>query len=108
MHLSRPVFVLSCAEKRANGDRLLLALMVVTMGGVRGRHASQYCQICKKKVDQTVSHTARELATVFSVTFFSTNNSLSNGKIPPPRRKVTRHITAGTKSESGSKSYKGV
>ena len=40
------------------------------------------------------SHAARELPTVFSVTFFLSNNSWSIGQItPPPQQKASRHIT---------------
>ena len=41
-----------------------------------------------------VSHTAtRELATVFSVTFFNSNNSFSIGGNAPPQQKVSQHVT---------------
>ena len=40
-----------------------------------------------------VSHAARELATVFSVTLLFSNNSWSIGQDAPPQQKVSRHIT---------------
>ena len=49
-----------------------------------GASRPQYCQICKK-VGQNVSHAARKLTIVFSVTFFLfSNNSWSIGQNAPP------------------------
>ena len=66
--------------------------------GRGGAPPLQYCQICKQ-VGQKVSLAARELPTVFPVTFFRfSDNSWSNGQTPPPNG---RFPTEGVSAHHG-------
>ena len=67
------------------------------MGGVRGRRTPNIFKFARKLVKKA-SQAARGLATVFSVTFYFSNNLVTIvGQLvrtPPPQQKVSRHITA--------------